>query len=86
MICEIKGDFAELADRNQKTRETQRNEADVLCAVELTIVVLCDSNDKKRARRLESAKIAREQVNVDHEENIANTRPKARPYSACDSA
>jgi hypothetical protein len=65
-------DFVKLADRNQKTRDTQRKEADELCVVELTIVVLCDSNDKKRGRRLEidrrSAKMAREQVNVDHEE------------------
>lgn len=30
-------DFAELADRNQKTRDTQRNEADEPCVVELTI-------------------------------------------------
>jgi hypothetical protein len=65
-------DFAELGDMNQKTRDTQRNKADGPCVVELTIMALCDSNDKKRARRLEidrrSAKMAREQVKVDHEE------------------
>lgn len=74
-------DFAKLADRNQKTRDTQRKEADELCVVELTIVVLCDSNDKKRGRRLEidrrSAKMAREQVNVDHEE-MSLTRDRRR--------
>ncbi len=46
-------DFAELGDMNQKTRDTQRNKADEPCVVELTIMALCDSNDKKRARRLE---------------------------------
>jgi hypothetical protein len=74
-------DFVKLADRNQKTRDTQRKEADELCVVELTIVVLCDSNDKKRGRRLEidrrSAKMAREQVNVDHEE-MSLTRDRRR--------
>lgn len=73
--------FVKLADRNQKTRDTQRKEADELCVVELTIVVLCDSNDKKRGRRLEidrrSAKMAREQVNVDHEE-MSLTRDRRR--------
>jgi hypothetical protein len=74
-------DFVKLADRNHKTRDTQRKEADELCVVELTIVVLCDSNDKKRGRRLEidrrSAKMAREQVNVDHEE-MSLTRDRRR--------
>ena len=47
-------DFAELADKNQKNRDTRRREADELRVEGLTIMVLCDSkDDKKRARRLE---------------------------------